>query len=280
MRRILIALFLLSLTACSYSPNAIKDVYNDLGSEISSDLKGSIDLSSDQAKKVDNYANELMKWHRREKLPEHAQTFARLASYIQENDSSVPELQVILKKINVMPHFDQATHLTPILTDVAQTLNKSQVTQLAKTMNDNYQKERYEIKTEKHATIVSEEISQLFRFFGIPLNSEQRKILKAESKKFHDLRGLELQSDKKNKDRLIALLKRSDIPQFRSQFSQLWNSKTENLKGRALQQQQQNDRREASLLKTLVMKFNADKRNKLVSQLTSISHTFSEMANE
>lgn len=280
MKKNLIALFLLSLTACSYSPNAFKEMYNDLGSTISGELKDPIDLSPNQEAKVDNYANEMMKWHRRNKLPEYAQIFSQLASYVQNNNSSVPALQAMLKRLDDMPHFEQAKHLTPIMIDIAKTLNKSQVTQLAKSLNEQHQKTKYEIKTEKQATVISEEVNQLFTFIEVPLNDEQRKILKVEATKFHDLRWLELQSEKKSDDRLIALIKRLDAPQFDSQFSQLWNLQAGRLKGRALQQQQQNDHREAYLLKTLIMKFSTEKRNKLASQLTSISNTFSEMANE
>lgn len=280
MRKILIVLFLLSLTACSYSPNSLKEAYKEFASDISSDLKEPIDLSPQQEATVDDYVKKMMRWHRSNKLPEYAQTFAQLASYVQMDNPSVSRLQASLKKINDIPHFEQAKHLTPMITDVAKTLSKSQISQLVTSLNEEYQKERHEIKSEKQATVIEEGVNQLFSFIEVPLNQEQRKIIKAESKKFHDLRGLKLQSERKLEERFIVLLRQPHTPHFSAQFSQLWNSKAESLKGKALQHQQQNDRREASLLKKVIMKFNTDKKNKLASKLTSISYTFSEMANE
>ena len=273
-------LFLLNITACSYSPNSLKEIYSELGSGIADQLKEPIDLSSSQATKIDNYANEMMKWHRKNKLPEYSQTFLRLAAYIQQENLPLPVLQSTLKKLNEMPHFEQARHLTPLMNDVAQSLTKSQISQLEQSFKDEYQKTKYEIKTKKLANVINEDTNLMFHFIGASLNSEQKKILKAESKKFHDLRWLELRNEKQWNDRFIALLRRANSPQFNQQFAQLWHLQTIKFQGKALQQKQQNDQREAKLIKTLIMKFNREKKSKLASQLTSISNTFSEMANQ
>lgn len=280
MKKILLALFFLNLTACSYSPSTLKKIYNDLGENISSELKDPIDLSPQQATKIDNYASEVMRWHRRNKLPEYAQTFARLASHVEQDKPSLQGLQQAFKKLDGSPHFEQAKHLTPILTVVARSLNEKQISQLEQSFSDEYQEMKYEIKTQKQSTEIYNGIDQTFKVLGLSLSLEQKAIVKSESRKFHDLRWIELQYDKKWMDQIIALLRRSDKSQFSQQFAQLWQTKTVQFKGDALQKKQQNTLRQVKLFKSLLMKLDIENKNRLVSQLMSISYTFSEMANE
>jgi len=277
--KLLVGFFLVGLTACSYSPNALKQMYSEFDSEISDEYKSMMDLSSSQKAMVDHYAKEMMKWHRSHKLPEYSQVFLKLASYIQQEDIPLPALQASLKKMTDMPHLHQATHLTPLVLDIAETLTHSQVNQLERWLKSNHEKTLQEIKTERIADEVNKFVNYLFTFMSIKLNSEQKSIVKAESLKFHDLRGIELQNDKKWDKQLIVLLKRQKSPQFKQQFTQLWNSQETKFQGSALQKNQQNQQRMAKMLRTLIMKFNTEKRNKLVSQLTSISNTLNEMAN-
>jgi len=279
-KNLLIALFFLSLTACSYSPNAFKEVYNKLESDISEELKQPMDLSLSQAAKVDAYASKVMKWHRKTKLPEYSQSFLKLASYVQQEDIPLTELQTVLKELEAMPVIVPAHHLTPMLVNMALTLNESQISQLEQALKDEYQRAKYEMKTEKYANDISNEMNYLFAFMGVNLDAKQEKIVKAESKKFYDLRWFEIQEQKKWNERLITLLRRSKSPQFRQEFTQLWDSQGAKYKGKVLAQKRQNEQREARLIKALVSKFGVEKRNKLVSQLTSISNTLSEMANQ
>ena len=49
---------------------------------------------------------QVLQWHRRNKLPEYSQNFARLAVLIQQNDIPLPLLRTALDKIDGMPHID------------------------------------------------------------------------------------------------------------------------------------------------------------------------------
>ena len=71
----ILILLLSNLFACSYSPNALKEIYNELPEEIAGDLTESIDLSSQQTTAINSYANDMMQWHRHHKLPEYSQIF-------------------------------------------------------------------------------------------------------------------------------------------------------------------------------------------------------------
>lgn len=278
-KNILLGVFIVSLTACSYSPNSLKEIYSHLGSDLSDDIKESINLNPKQEAQIDHYADELMKWHRHNKLPEYAQKLSQLASYVERGNLPLPVLDATLKQMSDFPHFEQATHLTPYLAAAAHSLSDAQIKQLEKSLNDEFQKSKYEIKTTSLEKMVYENTQHTFRFLGSPLTSEQSKIVKEEAKKFHDLRWLELQNEKKWNQQLIAILRESDSQQFTQQFVQLWNHPTIKLKGKALQKERENQLRLAELIKTLVMKLSPEKRGKLVAQLMSIRNTLSEMAN-
>lgn len=277
---ILMGLFFLSLTACSYSPNALKEAYAGMATDLSDELKELVDLTPTQATKVDHYTDELLKWHRKNKLPEYSQTFLVLASYVQQGDISTQELQKTLGKLEATSLLSQAKHLAPLLIDLVRSLSDSQISQLEKSLKNDYQKNQHEMKTENMANDMNEDIKHLFGFMRVSLNAEQKKILKAESKKFYNLHWVELQHEKQWNKRFIALLKRSNSPQFNQQFTQLWDSQSVKYEGKALQQKRLNEQRQAKLFKTLIMKFSAEKRNRLASQLISISSTLSEMANQ
>ena len=115
---------------------------------------------------------------------------------------------------------------------------------------------------------------------GVTLNSDQLKRVQVVTKNLHDIRSYELQADKQWNKKIIALLKQKNNPHFELQFTQLWNMQGSRLTGGAYPLEQQNRKLMAGLMKNLIMSFNSEQKKKLAKQLTSISRTFSEMANE
>ena len=258
----------------------LKEAYSELGIEFANDLKQTINLTPTQNARLNHYVTELMKWHRQNKLPQYSQIFTRLASAVQQETPSIPVFQNALMQLDGMPHFEQARHLTSQLADIADTLSANQVLQLEKSLNNEYQKEKYEIKTKKLVNEFTQGMEQLFAFAEVPLNAKQKKILKDESVKFHDQRWYELQYGKAWNIRLISLLKKPRNPQFKAQFTQIWNNRRVKYTGKVLQQRQQDIKRQAKLFSTLIAMFDQDKKNKLALKLQSISDTFSELANQ
>ena len=267
------------LNACSYSPNMLKDAYGKLGSDFSKQLKHSMDLSPQQTAKVDHYVSELIKWHRQNKLPEYAYLFSELASSVQQDKPSTVVFQKALSQISEIPHFEEAKHLTPLVASLANSLTEAQISQLETTLNDELQKEKYEIKTQNLANDIKEGTEELFAFIDIPLNVQQKTFLSRESVTFQDLRWYELNYHKRWNDRLIRLLKQPRTPQFASQFAQIWDSREVQYTGEALQKRQQDLKHQAQLLVTIIRLFDQEQKSKLASTLDSMSRTFSELAN-
>jgi len=277
--KLFVLIVFFSLSACSYSPQMLKEAYSELGSDFGNEIKQTIDLSATQNAKVDHYISELMKWHRQNKLPEYSQLLSHVASSIQQPKPSVVVFQKALMTMQDVPHFDQARHLTPMMADIANSLSRAQISQLEKSLKNEYEKEKYEIKAKKLPRDITQGYAQLFSFLETPLNAKQKKILKDESVKFYDLRWYELQYYESWYKRFVSLLKKPKSPQFRTQFAKLWNTRETRYTGAVLQKHQQNIKRQATLLTTLIASFDQEKKNKLASKLQSMSNTLSELAN-
>ncbi|MEE9351241.1 MAG: DUF6279 family lipoprotein [Thiotrichaceae bacterium] len=276
----LLFLLFINLTACSYSPASLKESYNDLASDIAKQLKEPLNPSVQQSAMIDDYAQQVLQWHRRNKLPEYSQNLATLATLVTQENIPLPQLESAMNEVDDMPHFEQATHLTYKMLAVAKSLSEAQITSLERSINNEYQQEFLEVKQHKHTNEVNNMIKTLFRFIGINLNSEQLKTVQQAANKLHDTRPYELQAEKQWNKQMIALLRRKNNPHFEARFTQLWNTQDAKLTGKALQLEQHNNKLMAEVMKRLIMSFEPEQKDNLSRQLTSMSRTFSEMANE
>ncbi len=273
-----IVLFI-NLTACSYSPTLLKESYNDLASELADELKEPLKPTAQQSAMIDDYTAQLLQWHRRNKLPEYSRNLARLAEMVKQDNIPLAPLQYVLDKMDDIPHFEQATHLTYKMLAVAESLSRTQISQLEQSLNREYQQKLLESSNEAFADETYENIRMMFRFIGINLNPDQLKQVKEKTNNFHDIRPYELQAEKLWNQRIISLLREKNSAHFSSRFSQFWNVQDTKLTGKAIQLEQQNKQRMALLIRELIMTFGAEQKESLSRQLTSMSHMFSEMAN-
>ncbi len=277
----LLILSIMGFSGCTYSPKSLKDNYNDLQTEVSNELKESVDLSPRQEAQIDRYAKAVMLWHRHNKLPEYAYIFAKLSGIVKQDNPSVAALQSYLDKMEGFPHLYQATHLTAKLANVAQTLSDKQVLQLERYLNTVSKEEALSIKTHPLQAEIRDGISTTFKFLGLKLSPEQMAILKQDISKFHDIRMVENTADKEGYNRLIGLLMQRNQPQFIARFTQvLKQMEMARLTGDAGALQQKNRRTHARLLKHLILSMNSEQKEQLSRQLLSISQTLSELANE
>ncbi len=243
-------LLFINLSACSYSPDSLKAIYNEMGSEMAQDLKEPFDLSTQQNAMIDDYTQHLFKWHRHSKLPAYAQNFATLAHVVQQQNPHLPTLRRSLADFEEIPHINQATHLNVKMETFVKSLDNGQISQLEQFFNDEYQSDALKMKNENFVADINDTIKALSHFMGVTLNAKQLKLISTRTKRFHDIRHNELHAEKVWNQQLIALLK------------------------------QKNMTLTASLVKDLITSFTPEQRNKISKQLLSISNTLSEMANE
>ncbi len=279
-KNILLILLLTNLFACTYSPNALKEVYDEIPSDISDDIKQPIEATEQQSKMIDNYAIELMQWHRRNKLPEYSQTVEQLADLTSQENAPLHEIKKVLNKLKDIPHFQQAGHLTHKMSAIGRSLSTHQISLLEQHLTIEHQKELLEISNENHSADVIDLVKTVFQIIGVNLNESQITLIKTESRKFHDIRQYELKSEKLWNKQLIALLRKKNEPNFDAHFAKLWNEQDSKLTGKAYQLDQQNDHQMANLVKNLADSFEAEQRENLSQTLISVANTFNEMANE
>jgi hypothetical protein len=247
---------------------------------MSQDLKSPFDLSVEQNAIVDDYTKQLFIWHRRNKLPEYAQTFATLATLVKQKNPHLASLKKALTDVNDFPHIHDATHLTYKMERLARSLTETQISQLKQVLKDGEQEEALEIKNQDYAIDVNNTMKGFFRFLGVSLNIDQLKMINAKVGKLNDIRHYELQAEKTWNHQLIALLRHKNTPDFSTRFANHWKSQSPVLSGNALQLQQRNKQLEANLIKTLIVSLSPKQSEIIARQLTSMSNTFTEMANE
>jgi hypothetical protein len=279
-KNFLLLLFAISLTACSYSPDSLKKLYADTASEYAEEIKGAINPSAQQSAMIDDYTKQLMQWHRRNKLPEYSRYFAKLATFVKQDNIPVAQINTALKQMDAMPHFEQAGHLTYKIAAVAELLTSQQISKIEQTINNQYQQDVLAIKNKTFAQEVMDDTKTIFRFLVITLNSNQLQLIKARSKKFHDIRPYELQAEKQLNKQLISVLRQTNNPNFLARFQQVWDRDQLVLAPKARQLKQQNNALMAGLLKELIASFTAEQKDTLSKQLMSISDTFGEMVYE
>lgn len=279
-KNFLLLLFVVNLTACSYSPESLKELYAELGTEYADEIKQGMHPSPQQSAMIDDYTTQLMQWHRHHKLPEYSRNFARLADLVKQDNIPVSQLSMALKQIDDMPHFAQANHLTHKMVAVAELLTSQQISQIEKALNNDYQQDVLDSKNNPYTQEMIDDTKIMFRFLGITLNSNQQQLIKTKSKKFHDINTYKLQAEKQRNEQLMSVLRQLDNPNFTARFQQIWNKDDVVLTGKARQLELQNNAVMVDLMKTLISSFTAAQKDTLSRQLLSISDTFGEMAYE
>jgi hypothetical protein len=279
-KNILLFLFIINLTACSYSPDSLKELYAEIAPEFADEIKKGINTTPQQSAMIDDYTKQLMQWHRRNKLPEYSRLFANLASLVEQDNIPVTQLNTVLNQLDAMPHFEQATHLTHKMIAVAESLSSQQISKIEHITNNEYRQDVLESKQESYSQETVDDIKIMFSFLGINLNAHQRQSIKIKVKKLHDIRPYELQAEKRWNKQFISTLRQSNNPNFAARFKQSWDIKEQLLTGKAYQLEQQNNLLMTNLIKELISSFTPEEKNKLSRQLMSISHTLGEMVYE
>ena len=284
-RNIMLGFLLLNVVACSYSPKLLKESYKELPHVMAKDLKEPFShLTKQQKAIIDNYTSDIFKWHRRNKLPVYAQTFAKLAMIIEQGDIQLPMLQNVISVIDDIPHIDEATHLTPAMANFSRSLNEKQITELETRLNNKVEEEGIAIRRETVSDEAFDSIETTFKLLDVSLSEKQLQLIKNNSQNLHDIRPVELAAKKSWNKRMITLLrnkelKTNDESLYNSQFIHLWNNQeTLLVEGKYRWQERQNDNQIALLLKKLIESFSHEQKRSLIDNLYSISNTFTEMS--
>jgi len=285
--RIFFGLFIVAfiVSACSvYSPSMLRASYNNLPVEIAGYIKSTAEFTKPQEAAIDDYANELIVWHRREKLPGYAERFVDLASLI-ERGVTVPfeKLQEFTGELVAFPHFNEAGEITLKLATIATTLTDDQVAQIRKFADEENDDYRDEILNQSFTAVtddIVEGVKTLAGLLGVRLNKSQLTNIRNAVALRYDLRQQEVLAEQAWNDELMDLMGRRHDKGFQAEFTRLWNTSDQLLTGVALEQKQQNEELMASVLRDILLSLDEKQKQKLVERLASIGEEMRAMSAE
>lgn len=280
---IIVCLSFLTLTACNYSVNTLKESYNDLGSKYARELKQLADYTPEQSTMLDALGKEVQLWHRKNRLPTYASLIQSVVGKLESSQGlSGDELQVLVKFYWAYPHHYESDTNNKQLAKIAATLSDKQFIQVSKRMQENTreftkrQQGTWEKKIEGGVIAESE-------FFGddlgVDLNKEQLDILRKHYGYLLDPTKTLVSTTNDWNERLIGLLSKRQQPDFVEEFSkhmQYDNVHKRQLRG-APDETQHNEQVAVNMYRELLASFSERQKLSLVSKLKSINRTLSEL---
>lgn len=280
---LLICLSLLILTACSYSPNTLKNSYNNLGKEYVRELKQMTDYTPEQSEKLDVFAKDLMQWHRENKLPAYARLMHSLSSKMETPQGlSNTDLHAFIKFMTSYPNFHESTKNNVQLAKLATSLSDKQFIQLRTQIEDesrDFNEMMQQTSWEKRKRDGVKGLADLFSYLDVNLTNKQLNIVRKHVNYQRDLKGLYIASNEKWNNTLIDLLSKRQEHGFVKKFAQ--HLSNDNLRKRLLKvapvELKHSDQISVNMYRELFASFTKQQKTTLVSQLKSISKTLTEL---
>jgi hypothetical protein len=280
-----LSLLLLSLGACSYSPNALKSSYNNLGKEYVRELKQLGDYTPQQSKQLDTFGSDIMQWHRKNRLPAYASLLENLSNKLEKSQAlSDADFHAYIKLLVSYPNFYESYKNNLQLAQLANTLTDEQFIKISQRIREGsrdfteyFQKTSWENRKRQNVSGMSD----LFSYLNIDLSSTQLDILRKHSENLRDLRSAIVNDSERWNNELIDLLSRRHEAGFEKKFA--LHMQSDNIYKRLLKsmpvETSYNSQVSVNMYKELFASFNKQQRLMLIKQLKSISKTMKELVN-
>lgn len=275
----------LLITSCSvYSPSLLRASYDNLAAEVAEDIKKSAVFSRSQETEIDDYANQLLVWHRKNKLPDYAQTFADLAKKIEQGESISYELvKQFSDEIAAFPHLDEAGDTSFKMAEIAASLSDFQVEQVAKFIEEEFDESKDKSLSQSFTSAskdIVEGAESLANMMAVKLTKAQLTQIKHAIQARHDLREQEIAAEKVWNDKLLALLEQRHGEKFAADFVEHWNNTSQLLTGAAYERKLQNADLRASIIRDLLVSLDGKQKRMLAERLASISAELNSMSTD
>ncbi|HID83349.1 MAG TPA: hypothetical protein EYP51_13450 [Thiotrichales bacterium] len=275
----------LGAASCSvYSPLLLRASYDNLASEVAEDIKKSAGFSKTQEAAIDDYANQLLAWHRKNKLPDYAKMFADLAEKLEQGGNISYELvKHFSDEITSFPHLDEAGDISFKVADIAASLSNAQVEQVIKSIEEEFDESKEELLDTSFASAskdIVEGAESLASMMAVKLTKAQLAQIKHAIQARHDLREQEMAAEKVWNDKLLALFERRHEKKFAADFVKHWNNTSQLLTGLAYERKLENADLRASIIRDLLVSLDGKQKRMLVERLTSISAELISMSTD
>ena len=280
------SLLFLSLSACSYSPNALKNSYNNLGKEHVRELKQLGDYTPQQSKQLDAFGGDIMQWHRKNRLPAYVNLLEKTSIKLEKSETlSDGDFHAYIKLLTSYPNFHESYKNNLQLAKLASTLSDEQFIQISKRVREGsrdfteyFQNTSWESRKRQGVTGMAD----LFSYLNIELSNTQLDIVRKHSEKFRDLKDAFISDNETWNNELIDLMSHRHEANFEQKFAT--HMLNDNMHKRLLKsmpvEARYNNQISANLYRELLASFNNQQRLTLVKQIKSMASTLTDIINE
>lgn len=283
MRYLVILLTVLSLSACSYSPEQLRSSYNSMGKDYAKDIKQMADFSPQQRDQIDGFGQQIQQWHKKERLPAYATLITRLGTQLQQNNYIArQDINGFIDLLNGYPHFHEASAVNYQLGKLAQGLSETQRAQIIEQMHAEQREAKTEIRAQTPETRERQLVKMvdgITNYLGVELHKSQLDIVREYAPKYHDLGEASITAYTRWYAQLETLLgqhKQTDFPQRFARQMQLDNEHY--LISQQEPQLVKANREQAILMiQAINASLDAEQRKTLAETLLSMGETFGEM---
>ena len=286
MRYIFILLTLLTLSACSYSPEMLQKSYNNLGKDYAAEIKQMGDLTNEQSKAIDDFGRDIQAWHRSNQLPIYTALMTRLSNKLQRNETlSHADLLEFISMLNTYPDFHKATASNYKLATIAKTISDNQLTQMINSINEktnDFEEELLGMSKEKMQREHVRMVNHIMKFLGVNLTKQQLNLVRQHASHYHDQRKELIAATRQWNNTFFEIMKKRQQADFTKMFVD--HLKTDNTYTQLLQyspnKTKENDQMGATMLSELLASLSDKQQAELNKNLQSIGETLTGLMNK
>jgi|GEM_PF-6120944 len=273
----------LCITSCSvYSPSLLRASYDSLAAEVAEDIKKSAEFTKTQEAAIEDYANQLLAWHRNNKLPDYAKILSELAEKIKQGDSVPYELvKQFSDEMAGFPHLDEAGDISFKVAKIVSSLSDAQVKQVTEFIEEEFDESKVELLDTSFASVSKDIVDgaeSLASMLAVKLTKAQLAQIRHAIQARHDLRDQEIAAEKVWNDKFLALFEQRHEKKFAADFVELWNNTSQLLTGVAYERKLENADLRASIIRDLLISLDDEQKRMLSERLISISAELSSMS--
>ena len=283
MRYLMILFTLLFTTACSYSPELLRQSYQDLGKNHVREIKQLADFDTKQQAHLNQFAIDIQQWHQQKQLPHYTKVFQDLATALKTpNPIPREKLAAFIDLLNNYPHFNEARDANLKLAGLAKELSNAQYQQMEQHMQEalnDLEEYLMAITPEKQQRQRLKGVEKYAAFVDLDLSPQQREIVRRHVALLADQRSDIITTNRQWSEDLMAILAKRDQADFPAQFAR--HMLDDNDYRRLLQYSpaatQANRQQLLLMLEELSASLSDQQRDNLANKLQSIADTFNSM---
>ncbi|EIJ34460.1 DUF6279 family lipoprotein [Thiothrix nivea] len=284
MRYVFLLLAMLTLSACSYTPETLRNAYHNLGKDYARELKQMSSFTAQEQAQIDDFGMQIQQWHKQQKLPGYANTMQELATSLK-TQGAIPRNQLanFMDLLEGYPHFNEAREVNLHLAELARQLREPQYAQIAAQLREDRADQEESLQALSPQKLLRQRVkavNNFAAFVGVELTPEQLALVERHFADLPDQRTDAITTNRQWTEGLLALLEKRNQPDFPAQFARhmLDDNDARRLRQYAPATAQESRQRVLAMLEDLIASLSAGQKATLAGKLQSIADTFNGLA--